>query len=425
VILFLNPLKGTFYRVYQQIGLNKYGALTPQKCKRMHAPHYCTRAHFASEKKNEGVPYFVLIFKQKLTVSHIPQRKEKDCLNCGTIVQGHYCHHCGQENVVPHETFWHMVKHFLYDITHFDSKFFDSMKFLLLRPGFLPLEYIKGKRASYLNPIKKYVFTSAVFFIVFFAVLNTKEAVDMNLESPLPAADRAAYIQKGEAELVKNPANDKWRTALLMLKDTARVITQKDMIDYWEDFNFINLSSRNYQSKKEYDSVQKNLPSGERDNMLVRAIQYQNLKLKERYKNDPQAGTSKLVEVFLHKLPYLLFFSLPLFALVLKLLYIRRKNYYYADHGIFSIYHYIFSFLLLLVVLGFDKLSNIAASVFFEIVTLIIFLYGGVYLYLSMKRFYGQGYWKTFLKFLLLNIAGLLILLLLLIAFLLLTVFLI
>lgn len=356
-------------------------------------------------------------------MSHIPQRKEKDCLNCGTIVQGHYCHHCGQENVVPHETFWHMVKHFLYDITHFDSKFFDSMRYLLLKPGFLPLEYTRGRRASYLNPVKKYVFTSAVFFIIFFALLNTKDAVKMNLDSPVSAEDRLAYIRKGESELVKNPANEKWQQGLRMLKDSARIVTQKDLISLWSDFDYINLSDRSYQTRTEYDSVQKSLPSGQRDNLLIRAIQYQNLKLKEKYRNDPQAGTSKLVDVFLHKLPYLLFFSLPLFALVLKLLYIRRKNYYYADHGIFSIYHYIFSFILLLLVFGFDKLSNLTASVFFEIVTMILFLYGGVYLYLSMKRFYGQGYWKTFFKFLLLNIGGLVALGILLVAFLLFTVF--
>lgn len=71
-----------------------------------------------------------------------------------------------------------MVQHFLYDITHFDSKFFDSMKFLLLKPGFLPKEYIAGKRASYLNPVKKYVFTSAVFFIVFFSVFKAGDTID-------------------------------------------------------------------------------------------------------------------------------------------------------------------------------------------------------------------------------------------------------
>ena len=112
-----------------------------------------------------------------LVMSHIPERKEKDCLNCGTIVQGRYCQQCGQENVVPKETFWHMVTHFFYDITHFDTNFFHTIHHLVFKPGFLSREYLAGRRVRYLHPIKMYVFTSAVFFILllnFFKPENKK-----------------------------------------------------------------------------------------------------------------------------------------------------------------------------------------------------------------------------------------------------------
>lgn len=355
-------------------------------------------------------------------MSHIPQRKEKDCLNCGTVVQGHYCQNCGQENVVPHETFWHMVKHFLYDITHFDSKFFDSMKYLLLRPGFLPMEYVKGRRASYLNPVKKYVFTSAIFFIIFFGVLNVGDAVTLNINEPLTEKAKQAYIKRGEEELAKNPNNDKWKVAIQMLKDTTRVLTQNDMVEYWDDFTYIDIGEKKYKDRHEYDSVQLRLPEEERDGWLIRLIQKKNLKWKEKYKNDPEAGSNALIKTFLHKLPYMLFVSLPLFALALKLLYIRRKNYYYADHGIFTIYHYIFTFILLLFVFGFDKLHDITGLGVIEPITILLFLSGGVYLFVAMKKFYGQGFWKTLLKFILLNISGLVILVVLFIVFLLFSV---
>jgi hypothetical protein len=356
-------------------------------------------------------------------VSHIPQRKEKDCLNCGAVVQGSYCQNCGQENVVPHETFWHMLQHFLYDITHFDSKFFDSMKYLLLKPGFLPLEYMKGRRASYLNPVKKYVFTSAVFFIIFFSLFKAGDSVQFDVEKPLTSKQRADYIKKGELELKKNPDNEMWEKALVMLNDSTKVLTNQDMFRYWDDFSFISLGGRNYKNKKEYDSVQKNLPSGERDSWFEKQLQLKNLKLKEKYKNDPLKGGNVLIETFLHKLPYLLFASLPLFALILKLLYIRRKKFYYADHGIFSIYHYIFSFLLLLLVFGTDKLTDITGLGIFELFTMLFFFSGGVYLYLSMKRFYGQGHGKTVLKFLLLNMAGIVMMVFLFLVFILFSVF--
>jgi Protein of unknown function (DUF3667) len=358
-------------------------------------------------------------------VSHIPQRKEKDCLNCGTIVQGKYCQNCGQENVVPHETFWHMVKHFLYDITHFDSKFFDSIKYLLLKPGFLPKEYIKGRRASYLNPVKKYVFTSAIFFLLFFSFFLPKNAIQINFNNPLTQAERIAKIKDYEEELAKNKNNEKLAVAIQMLKDTNRSITFQELSNYWgeDDFNFISLSGRKYKNLKEYDSIQKNLPKAERDGWFKKIIQKKNLRLKEKYKNDSSMGVRKLADTFLHKLPYMLFVSLPFFALILKLLYIRRKNYYYADHGIFSIYHYIFTFILLLLIFSLDKLDDLTGWDIISIIEIILFLSGGLYLYVSMKKFYGQNHGKTFLKFLLLNISGIIMLLILFAAFIIFSVF--
>ena len=338
-------------------------------------------------------------------------------------MQGKYCQDCGQENVVPHETFWHMVKHFLYDITHFDSKFFDSMKYLLFRPGFLPLEYIKGRRASYLNPVKKYVFTSAVFFLLFFGFFVKPGTVSTGIDQPLTLSERTAQIKKGELELAKNPQNESWQKALEILRDTSRTITGADLAEFWEDFSFINISDRSYRSRKEYDSVQAALPPGERDDWLTRLVQIQNQKLKEKYRNDPRTGSAKIIDTFLHKLPYLLFVSLPIFALLLKLLYIRRKQFYYADHGIFSIYHYIFTFFLLTAVFLLDELVSQTGVDDLEIVTLLVFLSGGLYLYLSMKRFYGQGHGKTLLKFLLLNFGGAITLVVLFLLFLLLALF--
>ena len=101
-------------------------------------------------------------------MSHQPERKEKDCLNCGTAVHGRFCHVCGQENVVTHQSFWSLTKHFVFDILHFDGKFFHTLKYLFTRPGFVPKEYVQGRRQSYLDPIRMYLFTSAVFFLAFF-----------------------------------------------------------------------------------------------------------------------------------------------------------------------------------------------------------------------------------------------------------------
>jgi len=115
----------------------------------------------------------------------------------------------------------------------------------------------------------------------------------------------------------------------------------------------------------------------------------------------------------LHRLPYLLFVSLPFFAFILQLLYSRRKRFFYSDHAVFTLYHYIFSFILLLASFGLSALKDWTGwGVFTYLLTLLVISWP-VYLYIEMKRFYGQGRTKTLGKFLLLNFAGIIILLLL------------
>jgi hypothetical protein len=92
-----------------------------------------------------------------------------------------------------------------------------------------------------------------------------------------------------------------------------------------------------------------------------------------------------------------LFVFLPFFTLFLKLFYIRR-NYTYVDHLVFvfhvqTVFFMLFSFFVLLKIFG----VNLSIILF-----LLLFL---VYLIIAMKNFYVQGYLKTFLKFILLNIS--------------------
>jgi hypothetical protein len=59
----------------------------------------------------------------------------------------------------------------------------------------------------------------------------------------------------------------------------------------------------------------------------------------------------------------------------------------------------------------------------FDIMALILFLSGGVYLFMAMRRFYGQGFFKTLFKFTLLNIGAILALVLLFFVFLIFSVY--
>ncbi len=355
-------------------------------------------------------------------MSHIPQRKEKDCLNCGTVVQGRYCHNCGQENVIPKETFWHMVTHFFNDITHFDGSFFHTLHHLVLKPGFLSKEYMSGRRASYLHPVRMYVFTSAIFFLLFFSLVNRKDAVEIaNNEKPFDTNQRAEYFSSLQSRLKNDTGDILLKKRMELLKDTSRPFTVKDTfeIESKPELN-ISFDGKGYKSYEEYDSLQHTLSSSERDGWFLRRLIRKGIDINNKYRNKPGDAIKKLGDSILHRLPYLLFLSLPLFSLILKLVYIRRKwrsQFYFADHGVFTIHLYIFSFLMLMLVFGLDKLQNITGWNFISFLYFILF--GGLlfYLYKSMRVFYGQGRGKTFIKFLFVSFWSLIMMVILLLFF--------
>src|SRR5258708_16144972 len=64
------------------------------------------------------------------------------------------------------------------------------------KPGFLSAEYMAGRRATYLNPIRMYVFTSAIFFLIFFSLKRPSELVNMNEPSDKEVKQSVAELAK-------------------------------------------------------------------------------------------------------------------------------------------------------------------------------------------------------------------------------------
>ena len=331
-------------------------------------------------------------------------------MNCGATVQGRYCHVCGQENTEPKETFWHMVTHFFYDITHFDGSFFVTLKDLLFKPGFLSREYMLGRRKKYLHPVRMYVFTSAVFFLVFFSMFQVSE------KSVTPGPNQTFRDVLTIREKALKNAKTK--------EDSANIMKGLELMGYKDDledndidtsyykkgkkggFNFTMGSDvSNYSSVKEYDSVQSSLPKNKRDAGITKAVTRKSVELNEKYNGDQQKIAVEVINKFLHTFPYLLFVSLPLYALFLKLLYIRRrKEYFFADHAVFLIHLYIFTFLFLLFYFGLDKLIDKTGWSAIGYIQGILILTGLFFTLKAMKNFYRQGWGKTILKFIIFNI---------------------
>lgn len=372
-------------------------------------------------------------------MSHSKERKEKICLNCHAELNGRFCHLCGQENLEPKESVWGLITHFFYDITHFDGKFFTTLGYLLRRPGFLSKEYIRGRRASYLNPIRMYVFTSALFFIIFFSMFSVRS---WNIDTKLikSESERAleTSIQIQEALKTAKTHADSVRIEALFTTLQARLDSTGKLVDSLrneenDDDNDdsddsgkgwkLSLNNSGFTSKAAYDSVQRAKPPAERDGWLSRKINYRFIELNKRYEGQEKQFLRDLFDKFLHTFPYLLFVSLPLYALFLKLLYVRRKQFYYVDHGIFLVHLYIFTFIVLLILFGLYKLNDITEWGWIGWLQAALMIYGVIYTVKAMRNFYGQGWTKTIIKFILLNFLAFISLIFLFALFFVLTVF--
>lgn len=290
-------------------------------------------------------------------MSHNKLREEQACLNCKTITVGRYCHQCGQENVEFHENIWSLIRHFVEDIFHFDGKFFNSLKYLITRPGYLSQEFLRGRRKSYLHPIQFYIFTSTVFFLFFYSV-----------------ADNVIHVSK------KKGANE-----LIVINDS--------------------ITTSEFKTVEQYYKVQDSLPLQSRDAWGKRFFEVKNIKFKEKFGELSRKGK---IEYALHKLPIVLFVMMPFFAFILKIIYIRRRNFFYVDHAIFSIHHFIVSFVIIFFYLLIGLLEKkIGSYGIFRFANIFLVLFGFYHLYKAMKNFYKQGRFKTILKFCLLNFLAL------------------
>ena len=102
---------------------------------------------------------------------------EPNCLNCGAELQGKFCHACGQKgssvNVRMHD-FVHEATH---EFLHLDGKILQTVKLLVVRPGELTREFLAGRRARYISPLRVYLTFSLLFFTLAAVLPRTTQGV--------------------------------------------------------------------------------------------------------------------------------------------------------------------------------------------------------------------------------------------------------
>lgn len=90
----------------------------------------------------------------------------EQCPSCQTELRGMYCSNCGEKRVESKNfTIPHILKEGFSFLTNLDSTLYQTIKGLLFKPGFLPQEYIAGRRKMYMKPFQVFVLSSILFFI--------------------------------------------------------------------------------------------------------------------------------------------------------------------------------------------------------------------------------------------------------------------
>ena len=268
-----------------------------------------------------------------------------------------------------------------------------------------------------------YVFISAVFFLFFLIAYKSVLTISVHAnEKEKTAATILSELQKDKNEMdstVKNTETPAWvknriTNNLHQLNEDIALL-QNDSTKKFQvmaDMQSTSLfSSNNYTSKEEYDSIQNTLPDGLKDNWIRRKFQHKNIEIDDKFKSNSNEAINTLLESFFHHFPQTLFISLPLFALVLQLLYARRKQFYYASHIIYTVHLYCALYVFLFLILLISRVSQVAYLHWLIWINVIVFLYLFWYTFRALHAYYGQGTGKTFLKWILLNTAAFFILL--------------
>jgi hypothetical protein len=273
-----------------------------------------------------------------------------------------FCPHCGQENNDNNVSFGTFIGDFFSNYFSFDTRIGRSLKPLFLQPGFLTNRFNEGKRKRYVHPLRLYLVASLVFFFLVSlnANINFSEFTTGVTEGFVGemVGIRLDSIENDSTERLKQIILDKSLTDQAVLDSLAQL---------------------------EVDS----LPDGWAEQRMF--SQTRKLAL---------FGPSPFIDTAVRNLPFTLLVAMPIFALLLKLVYIRRKK-LYVQHLVFTLHLHSFSLLLFsLLLLLYLAFSSNAIEDYLEGILFILFL---TYTLVSYRRVYQQSWLRTIAKVLLLG----------------------
>ncbi|UJH68171.1 DUF3667 domain-containing protein [Allomuricauda sp. SCSIO 65647] len=354
------------------------------------------------------------------------------CLNCGhpLDVSDKYCPNCSQANSTKKLVLKDFFDEFFSSLVNYDSKLLKTLYALLVKPGTITKDYVRGKRVSYTNPFRFLLSLAFIYFLMFtynnnfsrldrfgkqlndnikqtgpfsfsmesgtFTNDNTalREEIDKALKQQDSLGQNTTMIKEQinnlDSLITTGQKKEIEQDSLILADPKAYFKTIGDSTDsniFYEKMGYFSLLMRNDSIESFHDAQTKYGIENSASNRMAFNFSSSALRAIEK--------PGSFINTTISRLPFVVFFFLPAFAVFIWVVYIRKK-YTYTDHLIFSFHNQSLLFILLILSLIVDAIFNTASAGLF----LLVF---AIYLYKAMRRFYGQGRFKTIVKYIFLN----------------------
>jgi len=329
------------------------------------------------------------------------------CENCGAELRGHYCSVCGQAAVDYHRSFRHVVMDVLDSFLNWDSKFIRSIGLLLWRPGWLTNQFLEGRRVRFVHPLRLYLLVSIAFFLCARLVpindTHTIKREDMTPEVRARFDEKMAKVrekQKKHPFLVFDSDDMKdqqsatpWKSAT-PLEQTSPAAAQVNATPSELEAAIGGIAD---ESVGEKIKNRPHIQFGNRKNTSPMGLWFQE-RIKEQIGEDGAKGKA-FVETLRSNLSTTMLFCIPLFAFILKILYLRQKR-FYIEHLVYALnihaFFYLATILVVFISIGLDRLIPGTPQV---LLTLLLSLLVFVQVFISIRGVYRQGWFMSLFKF--------------------------
>lgn len=379
-----------------------------------------------------------------------------NCENCGAPLTGEFCAKCGQHAIDYRRSLFRVLIDAADSFFNWDTKFLQSLGLLLVKPWKLTNDFNAGRRARYVHPLRLY-FLASIFFFILARMINLqgtgpieltaqdREELVANLskltgpDSPLPPDQRQQVeaartkLSEGQGALSEQERDELKKAFKAFLKSNLRktfkpeeraavasaIARIPEIPDPPADARpgdppadptapdvspsppqptdpaAAGVSPAPPKKKKKHDPI--HFTMGPEDGTKTPFEAWMEKQIKEKIGEDG-ANAKLFLDTLRSNIPVMMLCCIPLFAFVLKILYIRKRR-FYVEHLVYALHVHTFLYVAVIITTLAAMAANRTLPALSGWIIGIMSCAFFVQIFLSVRRVYGQGWFFTTFKF--------------------------